>query len=339
MPVPGPGEVLVEVRAAGVCLSDVHLIDGSLSPGFPVDAVANSRAVTLGHEVAGVVHTLGPDVQGLWEPGQRVVLQAGQACGECGGCLRRTSCRQPLTRGVDYDGGWAQYAVAREDTLLLIPDSLPFDQAAIIPDAVSTPYAAIVGTGAVRPAQAVGIWGAGGLGAHGIRLARMVGAAPVIAVDPLASARERALAFGADIALDPASAGFAEAVDQATGGRGLQVALTSRVSPRPARRPSPRSAPRGFWSWRGSRRSRSSSGTAWASVSRATRSGATTVPGPSMWKSSSVWPPPGGSTSLRPSPLMCRWPMRRTPSRAWRRRSATRSGSCSRPDSAGPPVP
>jgi D-arabinose 1-dehydrogenase-like Zn-dependent alcohol dehydrogenase len=79
------------------------------------------------------------------------------ACGGCGACLRRTSCRQPLTRGVDYEGGWAECAVAREDTLIALPDELPFDQAAIIPDAVSTPYAAIVETGAVRPAQAVGI--------------------------------------------------------------------------------------------------------------------------------------------------------------------------------------
>ncbi|MYT25634.1 alcohol dehydrogenase catalytic domain-containing protein, partial [Streptomyces sp. SID7760] len=181
IPVPGPGEVLVEVRAAGVCLSDVHLIDGSLSPFFLTDAVTEAGAVTLGHEVAGVVHTLGPDVKGGWTPGQRVVLQAGEACGDCGGCLRRMTCHRPLTRGLDYDGGWAQYTIAREGTLLPIPDELPFDQAAIIPDAVSTPYAAIVGTGAVRPAQAVGIWGAGGLGAHAVRLARMVGAAPIIA--------------------------------------------------------------------------------------------------------------------------------------------------------------
>ncbi|GHE73255.1 hypothetical protein GCM10017771_97020 [Streptomyces capitiformicae] len=160
VPTPGPGEVLVEVRAAGVCLSDVHLIDGSISPEFPVDSVAKARAVTLGHEVAGVIHAVGPGVAEEWAPGARVVLQAGQPCGGCGGCLRSSSCRQPLTRGVDYDGGWAQYAVARQDTLLAIPDDLPFDQAAIIPDAVSTPYAAIVETGAVRPAQAVGIWGA-----------------------------------------------------------------------------------------------------------------------------------------------------------------------------------
>ncbi|MHC5908608.1 alcohol dehydrogenase catalytic domain-containing protein, partial [Streptomyces sp. S6] len=168
VPVPGPGEVLVEVKAAGVCLSDVHLIDGGITPFFPDEEVAASNALTLGHEAAGTVHTLGPAVRGPWQPGQRVVLQAGQACGGCEACLRRTGCRRPRTRGVDYHGGWAQYALAREDTLLPIPDDLPFEQAAIIPDAVSTPYAAIVGTGAVRPAQAVGIWGAGGLGAHGI---------------------------------------------------------------------------------------------------------------------------------------------------------------------------
>ncbi|MFK4599940.1 zinc-binding dehydrogenase [Streptomyces pristinaespiralis] len=225
IPVPGPGEVLVEVRAAGVCLSDIHLIDGSLSPFYPVDAVKDSGVITPGHEVAGVVHTVGPDVKGDWTPGRRVVLQAGQACGNCGDCLRHMLCRQPLTRGVDYDGGWAQYALAREDTLLPIPDHLPFDQAAIIPDAVSTPYAAIVDTGAVRPAQAVGIWGAGGLGAHGIRLARLVGAAPVIAVDPLPSARERALLFGADHALDPMADDFTEAVREATAGRGIDVAF------------------------------------------------------------------------------------------------------------------
>ncbi|MEU0368893.1 zinc-binding dehydrogenase [Streptomyces sp. NPDC006283] len=225
IPVPGPGEVLVEVRAAGVCLSDIHLIDGSLSPFFPTDAVTKAGAVTLGHEVAGVVHTFGPDVKGDWTPGQRVVLQAGEACGDCPGCLRRMMCHRPITRGLDYDGGWAQYAIAREHTLLPIPDGLPFDEAAIIPDAVSTPYAAIVGTGAVRPAQSVGIWGAGGLGAHAVRLARMVGAAPILAIDPLPSARERALLFGADVALDPLAPDFAEAVREATAGRGLDVAF------------------------------------------------------------------------------------------------------------------
>ncbi|MPY56574.1 zinc-binding dehydrogenase [Streptomyces spongiae] len=225
VPVPGPGEVLIEVKAAGVCLSDIHLIDGSLSPDLAVEEVLRTGAVTLGHEVAGVIHSLGPEVRGNWAVGARVTLQAGQSCGKCAGCVRGRSCAQPLTRGVDYHGGWAQYAVAREDTLVPIPDNLPFDQAAIIPDAVSTPYASIVGTGAVRPAQSVGIWGVGGLGAHGIRIARLAGGAPIVAVDPLPAARERALLFGADVALDPSDPEFDEAVAQATGGRGIEVAF------------------------------------------------------------------------------------------------------------------
>jgi threonine dehydrogenase-like Zn-dependent dehydrogenase len=126
---------------------------------------------------------------------------------------------------VHYNGGWAQYTLARFDTLVPIPDDLPFDQAAIIPDAVSTPYAAIVATAQVRPAQSVGVWGVGGLGVHGVQVLRFSGAAPIIAIDPLASARERALAFGADLALDPTAEGFRDQVLAATGGRGLDYAF------------------------------------------------------------------------------------------------------------------
>lgn len=220
IPTPGPGEVLIEVKAAGVCLSDAHLIDGSLVPLF-----ATSDVVTVGHEVSGVIHALGPDLQRDLAVGTRVTLEAGKTCGQCVGCVRRRPCTQMLTAGIDYDGGWAQYTLAREDTLIPIPDSLPFDQAAIIPDAVSTPYAAVVATAGVRPAQSVGVWGVGGVGAHNVRLARLAGAAPIIAVDPLPSARERALAFGADFALDPATDDFADQVRTATGGRGLDFAF------------------------------------------------------------------------------------------------------------------
>ncbi|MFF3517253.1 zinc-binding dehydrogenase [Streptomyces sp. NPDC002573] len=220
VPVPGRGEVLVEVRAAGVCLSDVHLIDGSLVPLF-----ATSDVVTVGHEVSGVIHTLGPDLKRGLSVGTRVTLEAGKTCGQCAGCVRRRPCTQMLTAGIDYDGGWAQYTIAREDTLIPIPDGLPFDQAAIIPDAVSTPYAAVVTTAGVRPAQSVGVWGVGGVGAHNVRVARLAGAAPIIAVDPLPGARERALSFGADLALDPGADDFADQVRAVTGGRGLDFAF------------------------------------------------------------------------------------------------------------------
>ncbi|MFF3503370.1 zinc-binding dehydrogenase [Streptomyces sp. NPDC003247] len=207
-PEPGPGEVLVKVEAAGVCLSDVHLIDGTLTPRLlPGDTV------TLGHEVSGVVAETGPEVT-AWHEGDRVVLHAGE---ERDGVV--------WTRGVDYDGGWAEYALARVDTLVALPDSIPFEQAAIVPDAVSTPWAAITTTAQVRPAQPVGVWGAGGLGAHGVQLLRAIGAYPVIAVDPAPAARERALAFGADLALDSADPNLAERVRAATGGAGLAVAF------------------------------------------------------------------------------------------------------------------
>ncbi|MFE9250619.1 zinc-binding dehydrogenase [Streptomyces sp. NPDC007088] len=207
-PVPGPGEVLVKVAAAGVCLSDVHLIDGTLTPLYlPGDEV------TLGHEVAGTVAATGPGVGG-WTEGRRVLLQAGE---HRGGAV--------WTRGVDYDGGWAEYAIASAQTLLALPDSLSFEEAAIIPDAVSTPWAAITTTAQVRPAQAVGVWGVGGLGAHGVQLLRTVGAAPIIAVDPSPEARERALAFGADLALDSADPELRARIRTETAGVGLAVAF------------------------------------------------------------------------------------------------------------------
>ncbi|MER7416959.1 zinc-binding dehydrogenase [Micromonospora peucetia] len=209
VPEPASGQVRIRVEAAGVCLSDVHLIDGTLTPLYlPGDVV------TLGHEVAGVVDAFGDDVEG-WEPGQRVLLQAGE----------RDRRGTVLTRGVDYDGGWAEYAVASQDTVVPIPDDLSFEQACIIPDAVSTPWAAVTDTARTRPGEAVGVWGVGGLGAHAVQLLRLVGAAPVIAVEPLAAARDRAAALGADAVLDPADPAFRDAVLELTGGHGLDVAF------------------------------------------------------------------------------------------------------------------
>ncbi|MGW4809310.1 zinc-binding dehydrogenase [Kitasatospora sp. NPDC004272] len=207
-PVPGPGQVLVKVEAAGVCLSDVHLIEGSLTPLY-----LPGESVTLGHEVAGTVAESGPE-PGRWQVGDRVVLQAGE---------KRDGIT--WTRGVDYDGGWAEYALARVDTLFALPDSIPFEQGSIIPDAVSTPWGAVTTTGGVRPAEPVGVWGVGGLGAHGVQLLRAIGANPIVAVDPAPAARERALAFGADLALDSADPELAARIGAATGGAGLAAAF------------------------------------------------------------------------------------------------------------------
>ncbi|NYV75661.1 zinc-binding dehydrogenase [Streptomyces sp. UH6] len=208
LPDPGPGEVRVRVRAAGVCLSDVHLIEGLLRP-----MLLQGDEVTLGHEVAGEVDVPGEGVTGA-EPGTRVIVGAGKRVGEV-----------VWTMGVDYDGGWAEYVVAPAEVLLPIPDSLPFEQAAVIPDAVSTPWAAVEWTGQVKAGEAVGVWGIGGLGAHGVQLLRFAGAAPIVAVDPVEAARERALEFGADLALDPADPDFDTRIAAATRGAGLDAAI------------------------------------------------------------------------------------------------------------------
>jgi threonine dehydrogenase-like Zn-dependent dehydrogenase len=219
VPEPGPGQVRVRVRAAGVCLSDVHLIDGSLRPSFLA-----TDEVTLGHEVAGEIDVVGPGVPQRWQPGARVLLAAGERCGQCDACLRFEQCVAGRTRGVDYDGGWAEYTLASHHTMIAIPDTMPFEQAAIVPDAVSTPWGAVAGTGRAEAGLPAGVWGVGGLGAHAVQLLRILGAAPIIAVDPLAAARDRALAFGADVALDPMEQDFTERLYAATGGKGLDVA-------------------------------------------------------------------------------------------------------------------
>ncbi|MPY55934.1 zinc-binding dehydrogenase [Streptomyces spongiae] len=208
-PAPGPGQVLIAVAAAGVCMSDVHLIDGTL--GRPPHLQGDT--VTIGHEIAGTIVELGPDVIQFQE-GQRVVLQAGDVKNG-----------QLHTRGVDFDGGWAEYALAAVESVFPLPDSLPFEQAAIVPDAVSTPWDAIVRTAAIKPGEAVGVWGVGGLGAHAVQLLRAVGAFPIIAVDPTPGARRRALDLGADLALDSADPAFREQVLAVTKGRALNAAF------------------------------------------------------------------------------------------------------------------
>ncbi|MFE3175147.1 zinc-binding dehydrogenase [Amycolatopsis sp. NPDC059090] len=209
VPEPGPSEVRIRVAAAGVCRTDVHLIGGSLAPPH-----LQGDVVTPGHEVAGTIDAVGPGVRG-WRPGMRVILLPGQ--------LRSDGA--VVTRGMDFDGGWAEFAIARRDTLVRIPDELPFDQAAIIPDALATPWAAITDTARVQPAEQIGVWGVGGLGAHAIQLLRRSDVGLLIAVDPRASARERALSLGADAVFAPDDPALDQRVVESAQGRGLNVAF------------------------------------------------------------------------------------------------------------------
>ena len=183
----GVGQVRIKVAAAGVCLSDVHFLEGILSPGYLL-----GDHVTLGHEVAGVIDQVGKGVT-TSSVGDRVVVIAGQ----------RNEAQQIRTMGFDYDGGWAEFVVTKAELVAKIPDTLPFEQAAIIPDAVSTPWAAISSTGKIQAGESVAVFGVGGLGIHAVQLLKIVGCSKVIAIDPRADARANALTRGADYAFAP----------------------------------------------------------------------------------------------------------------------------------------
>jgi D-arabinose 1-dehydrogenase-like Zn-dependent alcohol dehydrogenase len=191
-PTVGNGEVRIKVGAAGVCLSDVHFLDGTLKPGY-----LQGDEVTLGHEVAGTIDEIGAGVN-KFKLGDRVIVIAGE----------RNEKNQITTLGFDYDGGYAEFVIAKETLLVKIPENLPFEQAAIIPDAVSTPWAAISSTAKIQRGESVAVFGVGGLGIHAIQLLKLIGCSKVIAIDPRPEAREKALQMGADFAFDPSDEGL-----------------------------------------------------------------------------------------------------------------------------------
>jgi 2-desacetyl-2-hydroxyethyl bacteriochlorophyllide A dehydrogenase len=218
IPEPGPLEVRVQVHACGICLSDVHLLDGTMPGSMP--------EITPGHEAAGVIDSVGAEVTG-WKAGDRVLLAGGRNCGRCAMCIRGRleECLQFQIMGFAYDGAWAEYVVVPFFALAEVPETIPLEQACVLADAVATPYAALTERAAVRPGESVGLWGIGGLGVHAVQIARMIGASPIIAYDPLPEARERALALGADHALDPTDDDVIAQTWRLTDNLGLNVAV------------------------------------------------------------------------------------------------------------------
>ncbi|MGD9884911.1 zinc-binding dehydrogenase [Reyranella sp.] len=219
VPEPGPGEVLIRVEAAGICASDLHMIDGIL-PDFPLDHVIP------GHEGAGTIARVGAAVP-LWQVGQRVVLLAGRNCGVCRHCVGGSTkaCLKPLVMGQNYNGSWAEHVVVPFSVLVALPENIPFEQAALIPDAVATPYTGMVHRGRLGLGEAVGLWGIGGLGVHAVQTARLAGAALIIAIDPIDAACQRALELGADHALNPRTMDVHTEVMRLTNGEGLDLAV------------------------------------------------------------------------------------------------------------------
>lgn len=176
-PRPGPGDVLVALTRVGICGSDVHFaIERSVRPSFV--------PIVLGHEPAGRVLEVGPDVDEALI-GRRVAVIAMVACHRCDLCRsgRARLCRRREVLGADRHGCWAEFVSVPERNVLPIPDGLPDDVAAVATDAVATALHAVRTRGAVGPGARVAIWGAGGLGSCAVAIARTLGAARIDVVD------------------------------------------------------------------------------------------------------------------------------------------------------------
>jgi D-arabinose 1-dehydrogenase-like Zn-dependent alcohol dehydrogenase len=168
IPEPGPGHVRVKVEACGMCHSDMFVKEG-LWPGLAYPRVP-------GHEIAGHIDTVGDNVT-AWNKGQRVgVGWHGGHCFVCAQCRRGdfAMCVQRQVTGFDFDGGYAEYMIARAETLAAIPEALPAEEAGPFMCAGVTVYNALRNSGA-RAGEVVAVHGIGGLGHLGVQYARQMG--------------------------------------------------------------------------------------------------------------------------------------------------------------------
>lgn len=238
LPAVGPLDVLVQVRAAGICHSDAHYRAG-VSPAGPLP-------LTLGHEVSGVVAQAGALVTG-WRPGDRVCLHYLATCGRCAYCRQGQEqfCTAGQMIGKHRDGGYAEYIAVPAASVFPLPAEIPFEAGAVMMCSSATALHALR-KGRLAAGETVAVFGAGGLGMSAIQLARALGALTVFAVDldagRLALAERlgatpirtdspgvdstRSAARRATLSLDQdCQSSVADEIRRLNGGRGVDVAL------------------------------------------------------------------------------------------------------------------
>ena len=218
-PTPSGDEVLLRVRAAGVCHTDIKIRDG-LVPGVPLPVV-------LGHEIAGEVEGVGPDVKKV-AVGDRGIPYGYITCGSCRFCTSgRTSLCEEITLRYGFGpvGGYSEYVLVPERFLVRIPDSVSFEEAAVASCSVVTPYHALAKRAHLGEGETVVVVGAGGgVGLHAVQLAHRMGG-QVIAVDVDPKRELNALEQGASAFIVSNGEGLASALHRETNGRGVDVVV------------------------------------------------------------------------------------------------------------------
>lgn len=210
--------MLVKVAACGVCRTDVKILRGEIPP--PIVNLPH----TPGHEPAGEVVAVGPEVQDV-KVGDRVVVYFYINCGHCEMCRkdRGNICFEIKRLGFELPGAYAEYVAVPADHVIPIGD-VEYQQAAILPDAVAVPYHAVRHQARVEPGQDVLIVGVGGLGVHAIQIAKLQGAR-VIAVDVAEERLGLARQLGADEVVNAAAGDPQGQVRKLTDGAGVDAVI------------------------------------------------------------------------------------------------------------------
>ena len=236
---PGEGEVLVEVKGAGLCHSDLSVINGSRPRQMPM---------VLGHEASGIVREVGAGVRGI-QPDDHVIFTFIPSCGHCRYCsvgkpslcepgaeannagLLMNGAQKFSREGKSYFhhcgvSGYSQYTIAVPGSLVKIDQSLPFELATLFGCAVSTGTGAAMNTANIRPGQSVAVFGMGGVGLAALMGAKACNAGQIIAVDLLDSKLEMAKILGATHVVSAKDNNPVEVIQDLTHG-GVEIAIES----------------------------------------------------------------------------------------------------------------
>jgi len=214
-PEPGPHDVLVRVRAAGVCHSDAHYRAGVAPANLPC---------TLGHEVAGVVEAVGRDVT-AFRSGDRVCLNYLVTCGACDWCRRGQEqfCTSGEMIGKHRDGGFAEFISVPARGVLALPAKIPFEHGAVMMCSSATALHAL-NQARVVAGETVAVFGIGGLGVSAVQLARLRGCREIFAVDIHPRKLDLARALGAT-PIDAKGGDPVAEIRRLTDGRGVDAAV------------------------------------------------------------------------------------------------------------------
>ena len=216
VPAPGPDDVLIRIKAAGICHSDAHYRAGK--------SRVHPLPLTLGHEVAGVVEETGANAIKL-KAGDRVCIHYLATCGVCGWCKQENEqfCSTGQMIGKYRDGGYAEFIVMPERSVFKLPEEIPFAQGAIMMCSSATSLHALR-KARLQPGETVAVFGVGGLGISAIQLAAALGASKIFAVDINPRKLELAEQFGATL-VNASIANPVAAIQELTKGQGVNVAL------------------------------------------------------------------------------------------------------------------